>query len=193
MTLVELGSLKRFWLWAGVGVLAMLGSFSFGAGPLFWALNAACIGLLAARSVSRRRIAIAIAVGIATPPMVAVFDSGWLLVAGPVAALALAIVHSRREAVVLTVTLAIALGSLVILNYQDDAFLALVIAPVLVIVAALIAGRPQREAAGSLTGAGLALLAFGASAPGISLTLAGGILMLTLGLRRRRLAAAVSA
>ena len=67
------------------------------------------------------------------------------------------------------------------------------LAPVLVIVAALVAGRPQREAAGALTGAGLALFAFGALAAGISLTLAGAVLMLALGLRRRRLAAAVSA
>lgn len=193
MSLVELGSLKRFWLWAGVGVLAMFGSFSFGAGALVWALNAACIGLLAARSVSRRRIAVAIAVGISTPPLVAVFDSAWPLIVGPVAALALAIVHSRREAVVLSLTLAAAFASLLILNDRHDAFFALVIAPVLMIVAALIVGRPQREAAGALTGAGLALFAFGAVPPGLSLTLAGGILMLTLGLRRRRLAAAVSA
>lgn len=193
MTLVELGSLKRFWLWAGVGVLAMFGSFSFGAGALVWALNAACIGLLAARSVSRRRIAIAIAIGIVSPFLVPVVGSAWPLAVGPVTALAVAMVHSRREAVVLGAALAIAIGALVILSFIDDAFFALVVAPVLVIVAALIAGRPQREAAGALTGAGLALFAFGAVPPGLSLTLAGGILMLTLGLRRRRLAAAVSA
>ena len=56
-----------------------------------------------------------------------------------------------------------------------------------------VAGRPQREAAGAITGAGLALFAVGAPLPGISLTLAGAMLMLALGLRRRRLAAAVSA
>jgi hypothetical protein len=189
MSIVELGSLRRFWAWAGVGMLAMFGSFSSGAGPLVWALNAACIGLLAARSVSPRRAAIAIAVGIAAPAMVAVVGSAWPLAAGPVAALGVAIVHSRREGVVLAAALAVAIGSLVILNSRDDAFFALVIAPVLVIVAALIAGRPQREAAGALTGAGLALFAFGATAPGISLTLAGAVLMFALGLRRRRLAA----
>jgi hypothetical protein len=187
------GCLTRFWLWAGVGVLAMLGSFSFGTAPLVWALNAACIGLLAARSVSPRRAAIAIAVGLAAPPMVAVVDSPWPVLAGPVAALAVAMVHSRRDALVLAAALATAIGSLLILSYRDDAFFALVIAPVLVIVAALIVGRPQREAAGALTGAGLALVAFGAFAAGISLTLAGAVLMLTLSLRRRRLAAAITA
>jgi hypothetical protein len=189
MSLAELGSLKRFWLWAAVGVMAMFGSFSFGAGALVWALNAACIGLLAARSVSPRRAAIALAVGISSPPLVAVVGSPWPLALGPVAALAVAMVHSRRDALVLAAALAVTIGALVALSARDDAFFALVIAPVLVIVAALIAGRPQREAAGALTGAGLALLVFGATAPGISLTLAGAVLMLTLGLRRRRLAA----
>ena len=56
-------------------------------------------------------------------------------------------------------------------------------------LAALAAGRPQREAAGAITGAGLALFAVGAPVPGIALTLAGAMLMLALGMRRRRLAA----
>ena len=55
-------------------------------------------------------------------------------------------------------------------------------------LAALAAGRPQREAAGAVTGFGLALFMVGAPIPGISLTLAGAMLMLALGLRQRRLA-----
>jgi hypothetical protein len=76
---------------------------------------------------------------------------------------------------------------------EIDITLMIPLAPALLVFAALAAGRPQREAAGAITGAGLALLAVGAPLPGISLTLAGAMLMLALGLRRRRLAAAVNA
>jgi hypothetical protein len=187
------GCLTRFWLWACVGVLTMFGSFSFGGGAYVWALDAAFIGLLAARTVSGRRAAAAIAVGIATPLLVVLSGSPWPLAAGPVAALALALVHTRREAIVLSTALGLVVVAGVALRYADDGLLALVIAPVFVILVALATGRPQREAAGAITGAGLALFAVGYPLPGVSLTLAGATLMLTLGLRRRRMAAAVSA
>jgi hypothetical protein len=186
------GCLTRFWLWAGIGVVAMLGSLSFAAGPIVWALDAAFIGLLATRSVSGRRAVAAIVVGLATPGLVLATGSPWPLAVGPAAALALALVHTRREAALLSGALAVVVTAGVALRFADNGLLAVVIAPVFVIGAALVAGRPQREAAGAITGGGLALFAVGAPLPGISLTLAGAVLMLALGLRRRRLAAALS-
>ena len=76
---------------------------------------------------------------------------------------------------------------LLALRAADDV-IAVALAPALIILAALTAGRPQREAAGAITGAGLALFVVGAPQAGIPLTLAGAFLMLALGLRRRRLA-----
>jgi hypothetical protein len=186
MSLQEVGNLRRFWLWAAVGVMAMFGSFSFGAGELVWGVEAACIGMLAARSLTPRRAGIAIAIGIATPILTVVLDSSVALVAGMLAALAVPLIHTRRDAIVLAVALVCAAGVLLALN-QENTFVPIAAAPALVILAALAVGRPQREAAGVLTGAGLALFAFGAL-PGVSLILAGAILMLALGLRRRRLA-----
>jgi len=101
------------------------------------------------------------------------------------------LVHTRRDAIVLTAALAGGTAALLALN-QDNSFLPVVLAPALVVLAALATGRPQREAAGAITGAGLVMFAFGA-VPAVSLVLAGAILMVALGLRRRRLAATVSA
>jgi hypothetical protein len=187
MTLQQIGSLRRFWLWAAVGVLAMFGSISFGAGGVSWGLEAAFIGMLAARTLTPRRAGLAVALGIAAPILTIALESGWPLLAGIVAALAVPLVHTRRHAIVLTAALACGTLALLALN-QDNSFLPVIAAPALVVLAALAVGRPQREAAGALTGAGLVLFAFGAL-PGISLTLAGAILMVALGLRRRRLTA----
>ena len=103
------------------------------------------------------------------------------------AALALPLLHTRRDAIVLVGALALALAALLSLRAVDD-MLAVALAPAFVILAALAAGRPQREAAGAITGAGLALFVVGATGAGIPLTLAGAVLMLALGMRRRRLA-----
>src|SRR6476646_5349835 len=111
VTLQQIGSLRRFWLWAAIGVFLMFGSISFGAGGVTWALEAACIGMLAARALTPRRAGIAVALGIAAP---------------------------------------------LALN-QDNTFLPVILAPALVVLVALATGRPQREAAGALTGAGLVL------------------------------------
>jgi hypothetical protein len=191
MTLQQIGSLRRFWLWAALGVFVMFGAISFGAGGVSWGLEAACIGMLAARSLTPRRAGIAVALGIATPILTSVLDSGWPFVAGIVAALAVPLVHTRRDAIVLTVGLVCGTVALLALN-QDNSFLPVVVAPALVVLAALATGRPQREAAGAITGAGLVMFAFGAL-PAVSLILAGAILMVALGLRRRRLAAVLSA
>ena len=184
-------SLGRFWLWAAVGVIAMFGTISF-AGPLVWPAVGAGVGLLAARSVSLRRAVLAIAAGVAAPALTLVLGSAWPLVAGLLAALVLGVVGSRREGLLLTASLALALALMVALR-EIDITLMIPLAPALLVIAALVAGRPQREAAGAITGSGLALFAVGAPLPGISLTLAGAMLMLALGLRRRRLAAAVQA
>jgi hypothetical protein len=181
------GGLARFWLWAVAGVLAMFGTFSFGAGSIVWSLLAALIGMLAARSVTPGRAALAVAIGLAAPALTVALDAAWPLLAGPPIALALAMLHSRRDTVVLTVALGLAAATLVALYYAEP-FLSVIFAPVLVVLVALAVGRPQREAAGAITGAGLALFAFGAPEAGIPLTLAGAILMFALGLRRRRLA-----
>jgi hypothetical protein len=191
MSLMERASLGRFWLWAAVGVTAMFGTISF-AGPLVWPAVGAGVGLLAARSVSLRRAVLAIAAGVAAPALTLVLGSAWPLVAGLLAALVLGVVGNRREGLLLTASLALALALMVALR-EIDITLMIPLAPALLVIAALIAGRPQREAAGAITGSGLALFAVGAPLPGISLTLAGAMLMLALGLRRRRLAAAVQA
>jgi hypothetical protein len=115
------------------------------------------------------------------------FSSPWPLVAAIPIALALALVRSRREAAVLAG--ALGLACLVLLALRSAEVMAAVIfAPVLLVLGALAVGRPQREAAGAITGAGLALFAVGAPEAGIPLTLAGAVLMLALGMRRRRLA-----
>jgi hypothetical protein len=191
VNLMERASLGRFWLWAVVGVIAMFGTVSF-AGPIVWPAVGAGVGLLAARSVSLRRAILAVTAGIAGPALTLALGSAWPLVAGLLAALVLGVVGSRREALLLTVSLALAVALMVGLR-QVSLTLVIPLAPALLVIAALVAGRPQREAAGAITGSGLALFAVGAPLPGISLTLAGAVLMLTLGLRRRRLAAAVSA
>lgn len=188
---MERASLGRFWLWAVVGVIAMFGTLSF-AGPIVWPAVGAGVGLLAARSVSLRRAILAVTAGIAGPALTLALGSAWPLVAGLLAALVLGVVGSRREALLLTVSLALAVALMVGLR-QVSLTLVIPLAPALLVIAALVAGRPQREAAGAITGSGLALFAVGAPLPGISLTLAGAMLMLALGLRRRRLAAAVSA
>jgi hypothetical protein len=185
------GCLTRFWLWASIGVVAMFGTFSF-AGGIVWPLLGAGIGLLAARRVTTRRAILAVVAGVAGPAVAAVLGSPWPLVAGLLAALALVLVQTRREAALLTGALVLAFALLLALRAEDE-ILAIALAPALLVLAALAAGRPQREAAGAITGAGLALFAVGAPLPGISLTLAGAVLMLALGMRRRRLAAAVSA
>jgi hypothetical protein len=186
MSLSQPGSLTRFWLWASIGVVAMFGTFS-SVGALLWPLLGAGIGLLASRSVSRRAALAALAAGLAGPVVAVALGSPWPLVAALPAALGLALVHTRREAVVLAVALALGIVVVLALRYESTA-LALALAPALLVLAALAAGRPQREAAGAITGAGLALFAVGAPAPGISLTLAGAVLVLALGMRRRRLA-----
>jgi hypothetical protein len=183
------GCLTRFWLWASIGVLAMFGIFSM-AGAIVWPVLGAGIGLLAARTFSRRATVLAIAVAVAAPAVMVAIGSAWALVAGMLVALAIGVVRSRRDALVLGGAVLVGLGILVVMREADGVY-AIPIAPAFVILAALAAGRPQREAAGAVTGAGLTLFAFGEPAPGISLTLAGAVLMLALGLRRRRLAAAV--
>lgn len=185
------GCLTRFWLWASVGVVAMFGTFSF-AGAIVWPLLGAGIGLLAARRVTPRRAILAIIAGLAGPALAAALNSPWPLAAGLLAALALVLVQTPREGVLLAGALVLALAVLLALR-AENGIIAIALAPALLVLAALAAGRPQREAAGAITGAGLALLAVGAPLPGISLTLAGAVLMLALGMRRRRLAAAVSA
>jgi hypothetical protein len=191
VNLMERASLGRFWLWAVVGVIAMFGTVSF-AGPIVWPAVGAGVGLLAARSVSLRRAILAVAAGLAGPALTLALGSAWPLIAGLLAALVLGVVGSRREALLLTVSLALAVALMVALR-QVSLTLVIPLAPALLVIAALVAGRPQREAAGAITGSGLALFAVGAPLPGISLTLAGAMLMLALGLRRRRLAAAVGA
>jgi hypothetical protein len=181
------GSLMRFWLWASVGVVAMFGTFSF-AGALAWPLLGAGVGLLAARSVSRRGAIAAVAMGLGGPALAAALSSPWPLIAGLVSALALALVRSRRDAIALATALALA-GAVLLALYFEEVVLAIALAPALLVLAALAAGRPQREAAGAITGSGLALFAVGQPLPGLSLTLAGAILMLALGMRHRRLAA----
>jgi hypothetical protein len=129
-----------------------------------------------------------IAAGLAATVLLVVTQSAWPLAFGVPAVLGIALVRTRRDAIVLTAALAV--SAAIILGVRQAAPLVVLgLAPLLLILAVFAVGRPQREAAGALTGAGLALFAFGAVAPGISLTLAGAILMLTLGLRRRRLAA----
>jgi hypothetical protein len=186
MTIAQPGSLARFWLWAAIGVVAMFGTFS-ALGALVWPLAGAGIGLLAANAVTRRSTILAVLMGLAGPAVAAAIGSPWPLVIALPAALALALVHTRREAAVLGSALVAAL--LVLLAVRLGAVVvALAVAPALLVLAALTAGRPQREAAGAITGAGLALFAVGAPEAGIPLTLAGAVLMLALGMRRRRLA-----
>lgn len=186
MISLQAGSLARFWLWASVGVVAMFGTFS-SAGALVWPMAAAGIGLLAARSVSRRGAILAVGAGLAGPAIAFALASPWPLVAALPVALALALVRTRRQAAVLGAALVLALGVVLALRFEA-VVLALALAPALLVLAALAAGRPQREAAGAITGAGLALFAVGAPQAGIPLTLAGAVLMVALGLRRRRLA-----
>jgi hypothetical protein len=186
MSFPQPGSLARFWLWASVGVVAILGTFS-SAGAFVWPLAGAAIGLLAARSISRRGTLLAVVAGLAGPALAIALGSPWPLVAALPVAIGLALVRTRREAAVLAAALALAFAALLALRYEA-VLLALALAPALLVLAALAAGRPQREAAGAITGAGLALFAFGAPEAGIPLTLAGAILMLALGMRRRRLA-----
>lgn len=186
MTIGHPGSLARFWLWAAIGVVAMFGTFST-VGALVWPLAGAGIGLLAANTVTRRGIALALAVGLAGPALAAAIGSPWPLVAALPAALALALVHTRREAAVLGAALVVAVATLLAVRFAAVP-VALALAPALLVLAALTAGRPQREAAGAITGAGLALFAVGAPEAGIPLTLAGAVLVLALGMRRRRLA-----
>jgi hypothetical protein len=186
MTLRAPSSLGRFWLWAVIGVLVMFGTFS-SAGAIVWPAIGVGIGLLATRAVTRTRTGLAIAGGVAGLGLAAATHSAWPLVAGMVAALALPLLHTRRDAALLVGALALAL--VVLLGLREvNTVVAIALAPALVIIAALAAGRPQREAAGAITGAGLALLVVGAPAAGLPLTLAGAVLMLMLGMRRRRLA-----
>jgi hypothetical protein len=187
MRLRRPSSLGRFWLWASIGVLAMFGTFS-PAGAIVWPVIGVGIGLLATRTVTRNRAVIAVVAGLAGLGLAAGLHSAWPLVAGLVAALALPLLHTRRDAVVLVSALAVSLVVLLGLRSANDV-IAVALAPALVILAALAAGRPQREAAGAITGAGLALFVVGAPAAGIPLTIAGAVLMLALGMRRRRLAA----
>lgn len=186
MMTLRSGSLARFWLWASIGVVTMFGTFS-SAGALVWPLAAAGIGLLAARSVNRRAAFTAFATGLAGPALAFALGSVWPLVAALPVALALGLVRTRRDAAVLGGALGLALAVLLALRFEA-VVLALALAPALLVLAALAAGRPQREAAGAITGAGLALFAVGAPQAGIPLTLAGAVLMLALGMRRRRLA-----
>lgn len=186
MSIQHSGSLVRFWLWASVGVAAMFGTFSF-AGPVVWPLLGTGVGLLAARSFSLRAAILSLAAAIAATALASALGSPWPLVAGLLVALAVALVRTRRDALALAAALAVAIVVLLALRYADIV-LALALGPALLVLAALSAGRPQREAAGAVTGAGLALFTVGAPVPGISLTLAGAVLMLALGMRRRRLA-----
>ncbi|HEY3614470.1 MAG TPA: hypothetical protein VGK92_12225 [Gaiellales bacterium] len=186
MSLRSPSSLGRFWLWASVGVLAMFGTFS-AAGAIVWPAVGVGIGLLATRSITRNRTILAVAGGIAGLGLAAATHSAWPLVAGLVASLALPLLHTLRDAAVLVGALAIALVILLGLREINDV-VAIALAPALVIIAALATGRPQREAAGAITGAGLTLFVVGAPAAGLPLTLAGAVLMLMLGMRRRRLA-----
>jgi hypothetical protein len=186
MTFSQSGSLTRFWLWACVGVAALFGTFS-SAGAFLWPLAAAGIGLLAAHRVSTRGAVLACAAGLAGPALAVALGSPWPLVVTLPVALALGLVRTRREAGVLGVALVVALVVLLALRFAAVE-LAIALAPALLVLAALTAGRPQREAAGAITGAGLALFAFGVPQAGIPLTLAGAVLVLALGMRRRRLA-----
>jgi len=186
VTVSQPGSLARFWLWAAIGVVAIFGTFSY-AGAFVWPLCGAGIGLLAARSFSRVGALAASVVGLAGPALAVAFSSPWPLVGAIPIALALALVHSRREAAVLAGALGIAFLVLLALR-STEVMAAIIFAPVLLVLGALAVGRPQREAAGAISGAGLALFAVGAPEAGIPLTLAGAVLMLALGMRRRRLA-----
>jgi hypothetical protein len=186
VSIAQPGSLSRFWLWAVVGVLASFGTFS-AAGAVIWPLLGAGIGVLAARAVDRRATVAAVAAGIAGPVLAVALGAAWPVALAVVVALALALVRTRREAAVLALGLA-AGGAAVAALWTAAELLAAAFAPALLILAALAAGRPQREAAGALTGTGLALFAFGAPKAGIPLALAGGVLWLALGMRRRRLA-----
>jgi hypothetical protein len=186
MTLSQSGSLTRFWLWACVGVAALFGTFS-SAGAFLWPLAAAGIGLLAAHRVTNRGAVLACAAGLAGPALAVALGSPWPLVVALPVALALGLVRTRREAGVLGVALVVALVVLLALRFAAVE-LAIALAPALLVLAALTAGRPQREAAGAITGAGLALFALGVPQAGIPLTLAGAVLVLALGMRRRRLA-----
>ncbi len=180
------GSLIRFWLWASIGVGAMFGTFSF-AGPVVWPFLGVGIGLLAARSVTLRAALLATGAAAAGIALAVILGSPWPLVAGLLTALASALVRDRRDALTLAGALAVAGGVLLALR-SAEVVLAVALAPALLVLAALATGRPQREAAGAVTGFGLALFMVGAPIPGISLTLAGAMLMLALGLRQRRLA-----
>jgi hypothetical protein len=186
MTLLRPSSLGRFWLWASIGVLAMFGTFS-PAGAIVWPAIGVGIGLLAAHTVTRNRTILAVAAGLAGLGLAVAAGSAWPLVAGLVGALAVPLLRTRRDAIILAGALALAVVVLLALRSADDV-VAVALAPALVILAALAAGRRQREAAGAITGAGLALFVFGAPAAGIPLTLAGAVLMLVLGMRGRRLA-----
>ena len=185
-TFSQPGSLTRFWLWACVGVAALFGTFA-SAGAFIWPLAAAGIGLLAANSVDWRGALLACVVGLAGPLVTVVVGSPWPLVVALPIALGLALVRTRREGITLAISLSVALVVLLALRI-GVVEIAVALAPALLVLAALAAGRPQREAAGAITGAGLTLFAFGVPEAGIPLTLAGGVLMLALGMRRRRLA-----
>ena len=187
MNVPQPGSLMRFWLWASIGVVAMFGTFSF-AGPVVWPLLGAGIGLLAARSVTRARRA---SCRSARPRRASRSQSPS---AAPGRSSPGCSPRSRsrscapaRRARRWPARWLSRIAVLLALRYADIV-LAVALAPALLVLAALAAGRPQREAAGAVTGAGLALFTVGAPVPGISLTLAGAMLMLALGLRRRRLA-----
>ncbi|MDX6541243.1 MAG: hypothetical protein QOI71_2853 [Gaiellales bacterium] len=186
MTVPRPSSLGRFWLWASIGVLAMFGTFS-SAGGIVWPVIGVGIGLLATRAVTRNRTILAVVVGLAGLGLAIAMGSAWPLGVGLVGSLAMPLLHARRDAVILAGALAISLAALLAVSSASNV-VAVALAPALVILAALAAGRPQREAAGAITGAGLALFVVGAPAAGIPLTLAGAVLMLALGMRRRRLA-----
>jgi hypothetical protein len=186
VTFGQPGSLSRFWLWAMAGVLVTFGTFTV-AGAVTWPLAAAGIGLLSARAVDHRAAIVAVAVAVAGPVVAIASGSAWPVAAAVILALALALVRTRREGAILGIGLAAGAVATAALWAVAD-LLAVAVAPVLLVLVALAAGRPQREAAGAITGAGLALFAFGVPRAGIPLALAGGILWLALGMRRRRLA-----
>src|SRR4051812_22971542 len=132
MTLRAPSSLGRFWLWASVGVLAAFGTFA-PSGAIVWPLVGVAIGLLAARTVTRNRALLAVAAGLAGLALAAATHSAWPLVAGLVAALALPLLHTRRDAAVLVGGLA--LGAVVVFGlHEANDIVAIALAPALVIL-----------------------------------------------------------
>ena len=111
------------------------------------------IGLLAARSVNLRAALLATGAAGAGIALAVVLGSPWPLVAGLLTALALALVRERRDVLALVGALLVAGAALLALR-SADIVLAVALAPALLVLAALAAGRPQREAAGAVTGFG---------------------------------------